>query len=150
MSHLTIFVDLVAPIPLHEPRAVRGHARKERLSSKECGRPAPPNRVLALHAKLDVQDPKDEQCSHSIVQDLPIRTVELGDGCEGESQGHVLDEVGMRARFEKERVWVAVGSCALFESVAHVFLLLDATVDDAVREIDEVGGEWEGPGASNC
>ena len=33
--------------------------------------------------------------------------------------------------------------------VAEVFFVFDAVVYDAVGEDEEVGGEWEGPGASD-
>ena len=44
---------------------------------------------------------KHEQCSHGIIQNLPIRTVQFGDGSQGEAQRDVLDEIDMSAGVEK-------------------------------------------------
>ena len=55
----------------------------------------------------------------------------------------------MGAGVEEEAVGFVVGGGfgAVDVAVAHEFLRLDAAVDDAVGEVDEVGGEGEGPGA---
>lgn len=36
------------------------------------------------------------------------------------------------------------------EAVPEIFLIAEAVVDDAVGEEEEVGCEWEGPGAGYC
>lgn len=75
-----------------------------------------------------------EQCSHGIIQNLPIRAVQLGDGSQGEAQGHILDEVIVSAGVEEEGVGLVVGGGfgGVDKTVAHVLFGLDPTIDDAV------------------
>ena len=83
------------------------------------------------------------------MQKLAIRTVEFGDGGQGEAQRDVLDEVVMGAGVEEEGVGLVVGGGfgSVDVAIAHVFLGHDSAVDNAVGEVDEVGGEGESPGA---
>lgn len=81
-----------------------------------------------------MENPEHEQCSHGIIQDLPIRAVQLGDSSQGEAQGHVLDEVVVSAGVKEEGVGLIVGGGfgRVDEAVAHKLFGFDATVDDAV------------------
>ena len=96
-------------------------------------------------------DSQHQQRRHGIIQNLPIGAVQLGNGDQGEAEGHVLDEVVVSAGIEEEGVGLVVG-CGfggVDVAVADEFFGFDAAVDDAVGEVDEVGGEGEGPGAGD-
>ena len=90
-----------------------------------------------------------EQGSKGVMQKLAIRTVEFGDGGQGEAQRDVLDEIVVSAGVEEEGVGLVVGGGfgGVDVAIAHVFFGHDSAVDDAVGEVDEVGGEGESPGA---
>ena len=96
-----------------------------------------------------MDESKQEQRSHGIIQNLAIRTVQFGNGSQGEAQGHVLDEVVMSAGLEEEGVGLVVGGGfgGVDETIAHVFFGHYSVVDDAIGEVDEVGGKGESPGA---
>lgn len=81
-----------------------------------------------------MDDAEHEQRRHGAVEHLSVRAVELRDGGQGEAQGHVLDEVVVRAAVEEEGVGFVVGGGfgGVDVAVAHVLFGLDAAVDDAV------------------
>lgn len=97
-------------------------------------RSAPSYRVLPLQAQLHVDDSEYEQCSHGIVQNLPVGAVQLGNSSQGEAQGHILDEVAVSAGVEEEGVRLVVGGGfgRVDKTVAHVLLGFEPTIDDAV------------------
>lgn len=99
-----------------------------------------------------MQNPQHKQHRHRIIQRLPIPAIELGNGRQREGQRHALEEIVVRAAVEQEWVWVVVRSGRVRGGVpvSDVFLFLDPAVDDAVGEVDEVGGEGKGPGAGYC
>ena len=121
------------------------------LKTKQAlhSRSTPSNRILPLQAQLDMDESKHEQRSHGVIEDLPIRTVQFGDGGQGEAQGDVLDEIVVGAGVEEEGVGLVVGGGfgGVDETIAHVLFGLDSADDDAVGEVDEVGGKGESPGA---
>ena len=90
-----------------------------------------------------MQDPEHEERTHGIVDDPAIGTIELGDSGECEAKRHVFEEVGVCSGVEME-VAVSLGV------IAEILVFLDAIVDHAIGEVDEVGGERESPGASDC
>ena len=55
-----------------------------------------------------MQDPHREQCTHGVIQDSAISTVELGKGSQAECEGDVFEEVGVRAGVDGQ---VGVLSC---------------------------------------
>lgn len=81
-----------------------------------------------------MDDAEDEEGRQGVVEGLAVRAVQLGDGGQGEAQGHVLDEVAVGAGVEEEGVGLVVGGGfgRVDESVAHELFGLDPTVDDAV------------------
>ena len=58
----------------------------------------------------------------------------------------------MSAGVEEERVRLVVrsGFGGVNQTVAHVFFRIDSTIDNAIGQVDEVGSEWESPGACYC
>ena len=77
---------------------------------------------------------KYEQCSHGIIQDLPICAVQLGDSSQSEAQGHIFNEIVMSAGVEEKSVGLVVGGGlrGVDKTVAHVFFGFDSAVDDAI------------------
>ena len=90
-----------------------------------------------------MQDAKRKESAHGIIDDLTVGAVELSDSSEREGERNVLEKVGVSACIEVEVTF-------FLRIIAKVFLVLDAVVDHPVGEEDQVGGEWEGPGASDC
>lgn len=56
----------------------------------------------------------------------------------------------MSPRIHEQRIRVFVIGIGVIEAVAEVFFFAEAVVDDAIGEEEEVGCEWEGPGAGYC
>ena len=97
-----------------------------------------------------MSDSQHKQDSQSVIQGFPVGAIQFCDRGERESQRYALQEIGVGARGEEEGIRIVVGGGGLVVPVAYVFFFLDAHVDDAVGEVDEVGGEGEGPCAGNC
>lgn len=76
-----------------------------------------------------MQDPHRKQCTHGVIQDSAISTVELSKGCQTECEGDVFEEVGMRAGVDGQ-------VCILSGIGVEVFVFCDTVVDDAVGEVD--------------
>ena len=81
-----------------------------------------------------MDDSEHEQGSHGVIQDLPIRAVQLGDSHQGEAKRHALDEVVVSAGVEEQGVRLVVRSRfrGVDISVAYVLLRLDSTIHDAI------------------
>ena len=75
---------------------------------------------------------KHKEDSHGIIQNPPVRAIELRDSCERESKGYAFQKIGVCARLEEEGIRGVVGGSGLIVPVTNVFLFLYATVDDAV------------------
>lgn len=90
-----------------------------------------------------MQDSKHQQRTHGIVENHTIGAVQFCNGGEREAEGHVFEEVAMRAGVDVE-VGVSLSL------VAEILFFLDAVVDHAIGKEDQVGGEWQRPGSSDC
>ena len=112
-----------------------------------------------------MRDAQHQQQRHGVVEVLPVGAVQLRHRREDEGEGHVLEEIAVRARREVERVWRG-GGLLLFvvggggggigrggggrgggfgEAVAEVFFVFEPLVGDPVGEEEEVGCVGEGP-----
>lgn len=136
--------DLIAPVALHQVGGIGCQSSQETLGAEEGHRTASTQGTLGAHADLDVADAHDEEGSHGVVQERAVPAVKLGDGGEDEGVWHVLKKVQVAAALEEERVGVLVVAGVVLvavELIADPLLVLDALVDDAVGEDEEVGGK---------
>ena len=138
----------LVPITFNQVRPVRRHSPQKPLRPKKPNRPPQRMRILPLEPKLGVHDPQRKQSRQRVVQHLPVGAVQLRDRGQDERHGHALEEVGVAAGLDQERVGGVVGG-VIVEAIADVFVVLDSLVNDAVGEKEEVGGEGEGPGAGD-
>lgn len=90
-----------------------------------------------------MQDAEGQEGREGAGEDLAVAAVELGDGGQDESQGHVLGKVGVGAGAEEELVAVLVGG-RLGRALAQVLLVVEAVAHDAQAEEGEVGGKGGG------
>lgn len=144
---------LVTPISLDEIGSISRHPSQEALGPKHPNRSPISHRAFPTQPNLHMSDAQREQRRHGITQHRPVGAIELSDGGENEREGHVLEEIQMAATLEEQRIRVVgvAGGVVLVvrvvEVVADPLLVLDALVDDAVAEEEEVDGEGDGPGA---
>ena len=99
---------LIPPIPLHKISRISSHPGEETLRPKKARRPSPPHTTLPLHPQLNMQHPQHKKCSHSIIQYLPVRTIQFRDRRQCEGEGHAFDEIGLGAGIEEEGVRIVV------------------------------------------
>lgn len=71
-----------------------------------------------------MDDSEHKEDSHGIVQNPPVRAIELRDSCECESKGYAFQKIDVCARLEKEGIWVVVGGSGLITPVTDIFLCL--------------------------
>lgn len=108
LTHTTPSI-LITPIALHQISPISRHPGQKPLSTIISHRPPHPHGILPLQAKLHMRNSKHQERRHGVVQHLPIGTVEFGDCCQDEGQGHALDEVVVGSGLEEEWVGVFVG-----------------------------------------
>lgn len=91
-----------------------------------------------------MSDAHSEQRGHGVIQYRTVGAIEFGDGGQNESEWDVLQEIQVATTLEEKRVGVlrVAGAVLLrIEFVSDPLLVLDALVDDAVAEEQEVGCE---------
>ena len=143
--------DLVPPVSLDKIRRPRRNPSNESLRAIVSRRSPKANRFLSLHPQLDMDNPEHEKRSHRIIEIFAISTIQLHDAGECEGKWHILEEILVRSGIEEKSIGVVVGGrlSAVFVAVAHEFLIFQAAVNDAIGEVNKVGGEGEGPGAGD-
>ena len=94
-----------------------------------------------------MRDSQRKQRGQGVIENLSVRPVELRNRRQDESQRHALEEVGMAAQVDGERIRGIIGG--IFKTVTHVFIVLDTLEHNTVGQDQQVRGKGECPGAGN-
>lgn len=139
--------DPLVPVALDEVSTVNRHRTQESLSAEESQRSPNCDVFSSLESKLHMRNSQSKKRGQGVVEHLSVRPIEFRNGRQNQRNWHALQEVGLAAGFNHERVWGVIGR--IVKAVTDVFLVLNTLVDDAVGENKKVGGEGKGPGAGD-
>ncbi len=143
---------LITPISLDEVGSISCHTSQETLSAKKSDYATRSKGVFTAQASLHMPNAQGKQSSHGVIQYGAVGAIKFGDRSQKEGQRDILEEVHVAATCEEERIRVLMVAGVGFlrtELVSNPLLILDALVDDAIAEEQEVGGEGQGPGTSD-
>ncbi|KAL8788320.1 MAG: hypothetical protein Q9213_001717 [Squamulea squamosa] len=109
--------------------------------------------ISTTQSKLNVSNAQCKQGGHGVTQDGSVGAIELGDSSQEEGERNVFKEVIVATTCKEERIRVLMVAGVVLllgiERVANPLFVLDALINDAIVEQQEIGGEWQGPGASD-
>lgn len=94
-----------------------------------------------------MRNSQSKKRGQGVVEHPSVRAIEFRNGRQNQCHWHVLQEVGLAAGFNHERVCGVIGR--IIKAVTHVFFVLQTLVDNAVGENKKIGGEGKGPGAGD-
>ncbi|KAL8770201.1 MAG: hypothetical protein Q9209_004043 [Squamulea sp. 1 TL-2023] len=146
-------LTLISPITFNKVGSVSCHPSQKALSAEKSNGATRAKSIFATQPKLSVSNAECKQGRHGVTQDGSVSAIELGDSSQDEGERDVFKKVHVATTFKEERIWVLIVAGVIgllgIERVANPLFVLDALINDAIVEQQEIGGEWQGPGASD-